>query len=504
MQQNSTLTAVSLENPNAGYPAAPFNPPEQYPEFSQFNVIPDQRYDQGNQVYGQVRQLLIDLEMDQEHIGTANWRPFRKLIKPGARVTIKPNLVFHEHPLGEPGFLSMVTHASVIRPVIDYLLLSTNGDVEITICDAPLQSADLQQILAGNGLAALLEFYKTSSDANIRFNDIRWEVSELDDEGLIVSRVPGERDAKGYAVVDLAQRSAFTPIIDQSAQFEITDYPSGTVAKHHNAQKNEYLIGKSILDSDLFINMPKLKTHRKAGITVAMKNLIGINGDKSWIAHHRKGSTLFGGDEFDHFRPIEYFKWHLNARLKTTKTGIAVNRVLRKVYRRLFWQGKSIKEKQYQDGAQTGVMEGSWSGNDTLWRTILDLNHTILFADAEGEFHNEPQRHYMAIVDGIMPGDQNGPMEHRPRNDGILIGGFNPVAVDYTSARVMQLNWKAMPQIARAIRNKFYPLFDHDIEEVRIKSGFDIDHPPIPAFKVPKGWAVLAKDGLNGTNQDAT
>ncbi len=493
MKPEATLTAVTIDNPNSGYPAAPFNPPKEYPEFAGSRLSQEQTCDPDNQVYGQVRQLLIDLEMDQEHIGTPEWRPFRHLVKPGGKVTIKPNLVFHEHPLGEPGFLSMVTHASVIRPVIDYLLLSTDGDVEITICDAPLQSADLQKILTGNGLAALLAFYEGTS-ANVRFNDIRWEVSELDDEGLIVSRLPGERDAKGYAVVDLAERSAFTPIIDKSAQFEITDYPSGTVAKHHNAQKNEYLIGKSILDSDLFINMPKLKTHRKAGITVAMKNLIGINGDKSWIAHHRKGSTVFGGDEFDHFRPVEYFKWHLNARLKTTRSGIAVNRVLRKIYRRIFWQGQSIKDKQYQDGAQTGVMEGSWSGNDTLWRTILDLNHTIMFADTDGQLHDEPQRHYMAIVDGIMPGDQNGPMEHRPRKDGILIGGFNPVAVDYTAASVMQLNWRAIPQIARAIRNKFYPLFDHDIEEVRIKAAFHLDKMPITPFRVPKGWAVLEPD----------
>ena len=114
-----------------------------------------------------------------------------------------------------------------------------------------------------------------------------------------------------------------------------------------------------------------------------------------------------------------------------------------------------------------------------------------MFADAEGQLHTTPQRRYLAIVDGIMSGDQNGPMEHRPRNDGILIGGFNPVAVDYTAARVMQLNWQVIPQITRAIQNKFYPLFDHEINEVRINSAFSLDEVPLAAFVVPKGWAVL-------------
>lgn len=489
----NTITAVEIAQGSdsrldSAYPDAPFNPPRHYPEFSGSGL--NQDLDADNGVYDQVRRLFKRLEMDPDNIDTGQWRPFRRLIEPGGKVTIKPNLVFHEHPLGEPGFLSMVTHASIIRPIIDYLILSTQGDVEITICDAPLQSADLKKILQGNGLGDLLSYYE-STNANVRFNDIRWEVSDLDDEGLIVSRVPGERDRKGYAVVDLGNRSAFTPIIEKSSQFEITDYPSGTVAKHHNAEKNEYLIGKSILDCDLFINVPKLKTHRKAGITVAMKNLIGINGDKSWIAHHRSGSTLSGGDEFDHFRPVEYFKWHLNAGLKTTTTGLVVNRALRKIYRFLFWRGQSIKERQYQDDKLTGVMEGSWSGNDTLWRTILDLNHVILFADAGGQLHNEPQRHYLAIVDGIMAGEHNGPMEHQVRNDGILIGGFNPVAVDYTAARVMRLNWQMIPQIARAIQNNFYPLFDFEIDEVVINSAFHIDEIPVTPFKVPKGWAVL-------------
>ena len=34
---------------------------------------------------------------------------------------------------------------------------------------------------------------------------------------------------------------------------------------------NEYCISNTILDADVIINIPKLKTHKKAGITVCLK-----------------------------------------------------------------------------------------------------------------------------------------------------------------------------------------------------------------------------------------
>lgn len=44
--------------------------------------------------------------------------------------------------------------------------------------------------------------------------------------------------------------------------------------------------------------MPKPKAHRKAGITGAMENLVGINGSKDWLPHHRRGSKFDRGDEY--------------------------------------------------------------------------------------------------------------------------------------------------------------------------------------------------------------
>ena len=53
-------------------------------------------------------------------------------------------------------------------------------------------------------------------------------------------------------------------------------------------------------DSLLFdiINLAKPKIHRKAGIIGDMKNLVGINGSKDWLPHHKRGSKFDGGDEY--------------------------------------------------------------------------------------------------------------------------------------------------------------------------------------------------------------
>ncbi len=43
-------------------------------------------------------------------------------------------------------------------------------------------------------------------------------------------------------------------------------------------------MSKSPLVADVFINLPKLKTHKKCGLTVNLKSLVGINANKNLAA----------------------------------------------------------------------------------------------------------------------------------------------------------------------------------------------------------------------------
>ena len=51
------------------------------------------------------------------------------------------------------------------------------------------------------------------------------------------------------------------------------------------------------------------------------------------------------------------------------------------------------------------VRNGSWHGNDTIWRAVVDLNKILLYADGEGVMRDTPQRRYYAIVDGVVAGE---------------------------------------------------------------------------------------------------
>lgn len=50
--------------------------------------------------------------------------------------------------------------------------------------------------------------------------------------------------------------------------------------------------------ADVFINLPKMKVHKKTGVTLSLKNLVGINADKNWLPHYSGGSPRNGGDQF--------------------------------------------------------------------------------------------------------------------------------------------------------------------------------------------------------------
>ncbi len=468
---NLNKNVVFLKSDVLGYPKAPFNPPAIYPEFVNKNII--EEVDNQNKLYDMVREVLIRLNLDKKNIGTKEWNPFSELIRKRDNIVIKPNLVYHAHPLGEMGILSMITHASVIRPIIDYVLLATNGDCKITICDVPLQEADFEAIIKNNGLNDLVNYYNNKLII-ISLIDLRLEISYTDDEGVIIKRDRRERDPSGYLAVDLKDKSAFVPIIEHCNKLEITNYGSGTVPKHHNPEKNEYLIPRTILNADVFINVPKLKTHRKAGITAAMKNLVGINGDKSWIAHHRRGPKDKGGDEYEVFNFSKYMIWHINAFFKGYCITRPVARLVRKTYRIIFFNGKTIKEINLNP-SKKAILEGSWYGNDTVWRSILDLNNILFFADKDGKIHDIFQRRYIAIVDGILAGEKEGPIEQFPKKAGVIIGGFNPVAVDYIASHIMGFNYEKIPMIVEGFKNGNFNLCPFSNKDIEIYSNVDWD-----------------------------
>ncbi|MCI6553144.1 MAG: DUF362 domain-containing protein [Lachnospiraceae bacterium] len=465
-----------------GYPDKPYHPEAIYPELAQLGYKPEIQGE--NEVFSGIREMLFEMGLDKEKYGTPEWNPLKDFIRPGEKAVLKPNLVFHEHPKGPREMESMVTNGAVLRPIIDYILIAAKGEVEITIADAPIQGADFQKTCALAGITALQEFYK-SRGIRIRIADMRM-VRSLPNEMDILEKRIYQRDASHYRRVDLREKSELIDVIDKVRRFEITDYGIGSVRKHHSREKNEYFIPREVLEADLFVNLPKIKTHRKAGLTCAMKNLVGINGDKTCLAHHTRGTRESGGDEFSQKSVKLWLKVRVWTFLKTNWLGIKAASLIKRFFQRFIWKGKSMKEYNMEH-APTAFFEGSWHGNDTIWRCVKDLNKIVLYADKQGRMQEKKQRRYLCIADGVLAGEGEGPMEQTTKPLGVILAGTNPVYADYAVSRLMCYDYRCIPSIARGFENRWWPLADKQAEQVEIAGNRPLEE--IRDYFVPSfGW----------------
>ena len=481
------------------YSDPPFHPGERFPELHISEI------DEGNKIYGLVRQTLYGLGMDRDNFGTPNWNPFGKLIKPGDKVVLKPNLVLDVYPEGGNGSSAMITHPSILRPIIDYVLKASKGSACITICDAPLQSASWGNLINKNLYQDLVDYYKKMG-INVGLLDLRIIRSYCNKYGGIQKAMNLPGDPRGNCIVNLGRDSCLEPIIGDFKKFEITGYPSGTVAQHHNTKKNEYLISRTVLESDVFINLPKMKTHKKAGVSLSLKNLIGINVDKSWIAHHRRGSVRNGGDEFDTQPLLFRIRSSLILYLRQFKLGVLLLRyffsplkgfisTVKKTLIKVRKYGQVSVSTSLRNNGHHIVTEGSWHHNDTLWRTILDINRILFYADSEGKLHEDKQRRYFTLIDGISGMEGEGPMEGTPKDAGCLVAAYNPVASDYAAASIMGMDPDKIPSIRECFKLQKYRLINFGSEEFIIDSNFPyykdlirLDWNDSLKFIPPKNW----------------
>lgn len=479
----SNRRVAVAHDPAAGrYPPPPFSPPLAYPELAR---LPACATDPGNPVYPLVRDALARLGLDAERFGGGDWNPLGALIRRGDTVLLKPNLVRHFHGFGwDP--LPLVTHAAVVRAVLDYVELALAGSGTILVADAPLQTADFAAVTELAGLRALADWCAGSGRRTWALSDLRLSTAVTTRRGYVAGHATRAGDDAGYAAVDLGACSCLAPVSGTYAGFRVTNYDPAVMREHHNSDRHEYLVSRQVLEADVVINLPKLKTHRKVGLTAALKNAIGINGHKDWLPHHRRGARDDGGDEY----------WHRNAWKAITGTLLDIEEAQR---RPILKQAVRVLRR-----AAGGVSlltrtdpfaEGSWWGNDTLWRTVHDLNRILYYADRHGTLRPTPQRRVLHVIDAVVAGEGEGPLEAAARECGTVIAGHNPVAVDAVAARLMGFDYRKIPIIARAAEVAPYPLIDFPLAAVEVRAadpewqGLDLLAPePSLHFQPAAGW----------------
>lgn len=416
-------------------------------------------------------------------------------VHPGDRVVIKPNWVEDRHARG--GDLTpVITHSSVVRAVVDLVYETLQGKGTIIIADAPVWGCDFTHLLEINQVKKIVQHYRRCHDFKIEIRDLR-QVARHVHPGAIKKkdRIMLKGDPEGYSVVDLQDKSAFVGM-PSSDRLYGDDYDRTETVAHHNGSRHEYLVSRTILTADVLISIPKLKTHAKVGATLNAKGMVGINGNKNWVAHYRIGSPSEGGDELPDsessgIRTKTAVMHALRGLLlaKRSRAGeIAYDAILR-AYRVARPVLGSVAQSSRSFGA------GEWHGNDTAWRMCADLARIALFADANGVFHETPQRRFFSIVDGIVAGEGDGPLAPDPKPAGVLLAGENLLAVDLAAVRLMGFDWRKLRYLGWLMHRASPSMGVRAPQDVEIVSNvpewIDIlkdSTAPNLCFRPPAGW----------------
>jgi hypothetical protein len=389
-----------------------------------------------------------------------------------------------------------VAHGSVIRPIVDYAYRAVGPTGHITIGDSPIKEVDFDKITRINGVQDIVAFY-ASQGFNIQLLDIRDLQAYRDARGVNLGYNPLPGDPLGYAEADLGSKSmleAVAPEHHQRFRSTAAIYENEAV-KHHTATVNDYSMPRSILAADALISIAKMKVHRKAGVTLSLKNLVGTTNEKRWLPHHRAGSPSEGGDMVPDGATADQKMREAMADLASrSRYGkllrLHVYPLLARAYRRFV---KPVYDLKKQGDPSQDFREGDWFGNDTIWRTTLDLNMVIQYADKEGRVQPTRQRQYLSIIDGIIGGEREGPLHPSPKPAGLLVAGLDPVAVDLACTTLMGLRSKAVATVDQAHKTPYY-IGTNRPGEIELRSnqpgleswdGLRQNH---HAFIPPRGW----------------
>jgi uncharacterized protein (DUF362 family) len=463
----------------------PFCPGVAWPEYQRVCATVGE---QPNVVYTAVRESLRLLGLDANRYGSAEWNPLGQWIRPGETVVLKPNFVRDFRESSPDDASCLITHGAIIRAVLDYAYLALNGHGRLVIADAPQNDANFDSIRRIAQLDMIVNFYRTHVGFPVEIYDLRPEMAFKVD-GVIVGHTPLAGDPAGYIKVNLGAHSAFAEIEHLCHKLYGAEYDRGELVSHHSNGAHEYLISKTVLQAHCVISLPKLKTHKKTGLTVNLKNLVGINGNKNWLPHHREGTPLQGGDQF---AKDTFLRRSERAIVAAFKRYFPLLGPLRSL---VAGPVKGLGKQIFGDTNTDTVRSGNWYGNDTTWRMTIDLNRILLHADAEGQLHHTPVRRFFSVVDGIIAGEGNGPLDPRPKPAGVVVAGTNSVAVDLACARLMGFDYRKLPMLSRALEPHALALVSFAAQDVHCHSNnnqfarlLSELHGPLFAFTPHFGW----------------
>jgi uncharacterized protein (DUF362 family) len=399
---------------------------------------------------------------------------FGNVVPSGAKVVVKPNWVLHRNQ-GPWGLEPLITNTALISAVVRELLRGPVQSVEV--CDAPVQGCDWDQLCRDTGAQAWAERQATEDDRFLGLRDFRRTIrsSGATSENL--------KPLSEYVLFDLATNSLLEAITKPDPNFRVTQYNPHYLAKTHHPGKHQYLIGRQVLEADVVVNLPKLKTHKKAGVTSALKNLVGINGNKEYLPHHRVGGSATGGDCYPGRNPLK----------RGLEAAYDAYNISSRRFPRAIWGGviRTFHALLHRTRDQVGI-EGSWMGNDTVWRMSLDLNRILLYGRPDGTLAETPQRIVLHVVDAITAGQGDGPLASEPLPLHLLLAGRSAPALDWIGAQLLGYDASKVPIVAHSFDEFRWPLADFSPGDIELSASAQHLVSPAPGIRHPAGWRAAA------------
>lgn len=352
----------------------------------------------------------------------------------GKKILIKPNWVKHNSIPSDQ--ICLTTHESIIFALLNIIL--PNKPTSIILGDAPIQGCNWNKMLDKNfydSVKKLSEFHSTP----IQIIDFRRTILDKRNNKIVTQIRP----LSDYVMFNLAETSYLDPISTHEPIFRVTDYNPDRLLVSHQKGTHKYCIAREVFEADMIISMPKAKTHQKAGITCALKNIVGINGDKDFLPHHRIGGTGFGGDCYpgkNYLRRLSEYS------LDQANRYLGQSKYFQWIYLSKFFWKISLPSSYHQ-------LAAGWHGNDTTWRMVMDLNLIVRHGKTDGNIERNTQREVYSLSDGIIGGQGNGPLRPDPLPLGIMAFSNSSALNDAAIAKLMGFDIAKIPLIENAVRD---------------------------------------------------
>ena len=365
--------------------------------------------------------------------------PFAEIVEPGNQVFIKPNWVADRYRAScqeQHDVFTTITHPAVIRAIALRVDRALQGRGRIIIGDNPSIDADFSKLME----VQRLENLRGEIKAEFEIVDLRPLVcTDLRHYGNRDKMQSQPGDPRGETVINLGRDSRLFGLNPHRFR-GVFDDRTETI-KAHSGETQLYGFSNSIFGSDVFISIPKLKTHHKVGTTLNLKGLVGTVGTKNYLVHWREGFPAIGGDAYPGF-----WAW-------------------------FFDRFRRVKNR------------GAWCGNDTIWRMVVDLHTGI---------RRGPKR-FFTVIDGILGGEGNGPFCPEPNEAKTLIVGTDFLEADLVATRLMGFDPHQIPYLNYYLQRGEPRLEEIDFrtQTFEAKRLADLDYNPL-RFKPPKHWPAIS------------